>query len=223
MAFKYVYITTNGLLLNEDKINQIFLSGLDSIKFSIDAASAETYKIVRPPGDFDRLLRNIKILKQKRDEKNSPLKIYSSFILTKDNYHELREFQKFWAPWIDEISIHHVTNQSNLQSEEFEKLSVRKNKHEVVEDKVCNFLWNRMIMTYDGQFTLCTEDFEGELIYGNIHEETMRESWNNKKMQGFRKAFVTKDYSCNKRCEGCNTRLVAPERTHEELKLELMQ
>jgi len=206
MGFKYVYITTNGIPLNEEKIKKIFESGLDSIKFSIDAASKETYEKLRPGGNFDMLYRNIKILKEMRDRKKSKLKIYASFLLTNKNYHELKKFKEFWKGLIDEVVITVVSNQSNLQTKEFDELVPEKIKNMMVrKEQCCNLPWNRIVVTYDGKFTICSEDFEAELVYGDIHKESMKEAWNNEKMRRFRLMLKTGNFDLIPRCGTCNT------------------
>lgn len=208
-GFKYVYLTTNGIPLNEQKINKILGSGLDSIKFSIDAASKEVYERLRPGGDFDLLYKNVKLLREIRDRKKSKLKIYSSFVLTNKNYHELKKFKEFWKDLMDEIILYIVTNQASHQTKEFDGL-VPENLKEIImknKEKYCNRLWNRVIVTYDGKFTICPEDFEAELIYGDIHKESMKKAWNNEKMKKFRLMFKTGDFKLSLRCKTCNTYL----------------
>ena len=46
IGYNYVYITTNGILANKDRIDQLFKNGLDSIKFSINAIEKHKYKCI---------------------------------------------------------------------------------------------------------------------------------------------------------------------------------
>ncbi|MCP5106327.1 MAG: radical SAM protein, partial [bacterium] len=52
----YLYVSTNGLMLDEEKIKRIVQSGLDEITFSVDGADRETYSRYRQKGDFDKVL-----------------------------------------------------------------------------------------------------------------------------------------------------------------------
>ena len=62
-----VSLYTNGQLFTEKSWEELELSGKVSyVNISIDAARAETYKIVRYPGDFERLLKNLEFIKQLR-------------------------------------------------------------------------------------------------------------------------------------------------------------
>ncbi len=217
-GFEYVYLTTNGNLLNEEKIKKIFESGLDSIKFSIDGTSKESYEKIRVGGNFEVLYNNIKMLREMRDALKSKLKIYASFVLVNDNYHELKKFKEFWKGLIDEVMLVVVGNQSNLQAKEFNNLIPAHLKNKIVKTRDhCNLLWNRIITTYDGKFTLCSEDFEGELIYGDIHKESMKNAWNNEKMKAYRNMWKTRDFRLSPRCVTCTSDIEQDEALKEAL------
>lgn len=218
MGFEYVYITTNGSVLNEEKIKRIFDSGLDSIKFSIDGTSRESYEKIRIGGNFEKLYNNMKMLRETRDKMKSKLKIYASFVLTNENYHELKKFKDFWKRLIDEVMIVVVGNQSNLQAEEFNKLIPGKLKAKIVKTRdYCNLLWNRIIMTYEGKFTICSEDFEADLIYGDIYNESMKDAWNNEKMKKFRSMWKSRDFCLSPRCATCTSDIEQAEALREVL------
>jgi len=51
----YLYTSTNGLLLNEEKIKRLVASQLDEITFSADGPDQATYERYRQGGDFNRL------------------------------------------------------------------------------------------------------------------------------------------------------------------------
>jgi len=53
----YLYTTTNGLLLDEEKIKRIVNSGLDEFTFSVDGPDQETYVRYRQLGDFEKVLK----------------------------------------------------------------------------------------------------------------------------------------------------------------------
>lgn len=217
-GFEYVYVTTNGIVLNEERIKKIFDSGLDSLKFSIDGTSKETYEKIRIGGNFEVLYNNIKMVREMRDALKSKLKIYASFVLVNDNRHELNKFKEFWKGLIDEVMIVVVGNQSSLQVKEFNKLVPEHLKNKIIKTRDhCNLLWNRVVMTYDGKFTLCSEDFEGELIYGDIHKESMREAWNNEKMKAYRNMWKTRDFRLSPRCITCTSDIEQDEALKEAL------
>jgi hypothetical protein len=58
----YLYTSTNGLALNEEKARRLVHSGIDEVTFSIDGASQETYARYRQRGKFDAALANLRTM-----------------------------------------------------------------------------------------------------------------------------------------------------------------
>ncbi|MCD4654098.1 radical SAM protein, partial [bacterium] len=51
----YLYISTNGLMLDKDKIDRLVAAEVNEITFSVDGADQETYEKYRIGGDFNRV------------------------------------------------------------------------------------------------------------------------------------------------------------------------
>ena len=64
----YLYTSTNGLALTEDKARRLVHSGIDEVTFSIDGASQDTYVRYRQRGNFDKAIANLRAM---ADEKRS--------------------------------------------------------------------------------------------------------------------------------------------------------
>jgi len=58
----YLYTSTNGLALNEEKARRLVHSGIDEVTFSIDGASQDTYVRYRQRGDFAKALANLRAM-----------------------------------------------------------------------------------------------------------------------------------------------------------------
>jgi MoaA/NifB/PqqE/SkfB family radical SAM enzyme len=58
----YLYTSTNGLALNEEKAHRLVHSGIDEVTFSIDGASQETYARYRQRGKFEVALANLRAM-----------------------------------------------------------------------------------------------------------------------------------------------------------------
>ena len=63
----YLYTSTNGLLLTEEKIIRIVESGLDEITFSVDGPDPKTYTRYRCGGDFEKVMRIMRDFVGRRD------------------------------------------------------------------------------------------------------------------------------------------------------------
>jgi radical SAM protein with 4Fe4S-binding SPASM domain len=62
----HVLFNTNGLLLRRPIIEPLVISGLDELRVSIDSASPETFHLVRGVNGFDRIIRNVRRLREAR-------------------------------------------------------------------------------------------------------------------------------------------------------------
>src|SRR5829696_5444071 len=58
----YLYTSTNGLALTEEKARRLVHSGIDEVTFSIDGASQDTYEKYRQRGNFDKAMANLRAM-----------------------------------------------------------------------------------------------------------------------------------------------------------------
>lgn len=208
-GINYVYITTNGISLNKDKIQKIIESGLDSIKFSIDSATKEFYEEIKVGASWGKLIANIKLLKKLRDEVDSKLKIFASYLITKGNYNDLFKYNAVFGDLIDETLFSFIDNQGGQVDVGFmipNEMKEYLNKLITPSDELfpCGLLWHRFIINYDGTLTICCIDFDAKLVYGDLDRSTLRECWNNKKMQKFRKIHRERKFELLPLCHKCN-------------------
>jgi len=208
-GIKYVYITTNGIPLDKEKIQKIIDSGLDSIKFSIDAGTEETYEALRVGAKWKKLLENIRMLRKLRDSSGSALRIFASFLITNDNYNDLVQYKMVFKDLIDETLYSFVGNQGghvDVNSMLPNKLRENMDKIFLPREKwhPCSMLWNRFVVNYDGTLTICCIDFDSELVYGDLNKETLKDAWNNPMIEKFRRIHkegrfeeLTQCYKCD--------------------------
>ena len=90
---KKVIIYTNGLWLDvvseEGKKYMDYILEAYKINLSLDAGSKETFASLKGVDGFDRTIKNLKELAQKRDKTRSKLRIDVSYVIGKQNYTEI--------------------------------------------------------------------------------------------------------------------------------------
>jgi MoaA/NifB/PqqE/SkfB family radical SAM enzyme len=64
----YLYTSTNGLALTEDKARRLVHSGIDEVTFSIDGSSQDTYVKYRQRGNFDKALANLRAMADEKQK-----------------------------------------------------------------------------------------------------------------------------------------------------------
>lgn len=87
-------IFTNGLIFTEKIIEKLLHSKV-AIVFSIDGVTKGTYEYIRKGGKFDRLLKNLTMIKQAKEKSGGYIETYFNSIIMKSNYHELEKFIDF--------------------------------------------------------------------------------------------------------------------------------
>ena len=91
---KNLFLLTNGVLLTEEKFNKL-IGKYENIEvhISIDAAYEETYRKMRPGGNWDKLQNNLEMLAEKKKE--GYINYWSiTFVTQTENYKEIPDFVK---------------------------------------------------------------------------------------------------------------------------------
>ena len=85
-----IHLHTNGMLWNERNWDKIKKSHpyISSAEISIDAATKETYEVVRKGGNWDLLIKNLNYINTLDQIKD----LIVSFVVQKENFREMKEF-----------------------------------------------------------------------------------------------------------------------------------
>lgn len=88
-------ITTNGVLLSKDIIKKA-LPSLSWLRISLNAATAKTYSFIHgtSPGDFDTVIKNMKVAVCIKNKKGYPCTIGAQLLLLNENYKEAPRLAK---------------------------------------------------------------------------------------------------------------------------------
>jgi radical SAM protein with 4Fe4S-binding SPASM domain len=101
----YVLFNSNGILLNDQGRQGLIQAGLDELRISLDAASAQGYQKIRNSDRFDQIVDNLKsFISLQTQQRVSHPKLSLWFLGTRDNIAELPDFVKLAA----EIGIEEV-------------------------------------------------------------------------------------------------------------------
>jgi len=187
IGYEYTYFSTNGALLNEKKIEQIFLSGLSSIKFSINAGTRETYKYIHGRDDFDHVIAMIKIIDRERKVRNRLLRLFVTYVVTEKNKDEQDNLQDILGDSVDKILYAPEAKEVGPVTAELSTVSP------------CSMVFNRIHLTYEGYLSACCTDFEGKLVVADLNKMPLKEAWESEIFQELRRRHIThaKDSALN--------------------------
>jgi pyruvate-formate lyase-activating enzyme len=91
---------TNGNRITQNQLDAIKTGCIGTIVFSLDALTSETYKKIKPSGDFLHALRTLEQLLELRGT-GSNISINISFIRQECNAHEENDFVAYWKEKAD--------------------------------------------------------------------------------------------------------------------------
>lgn len=179
---------------------EIVSSGLDAMFVSLDGATPESYLKYRIGGDFNLVLKNVRLLSQaKRDLGSKSPRLIWKFVIFDYNRVEIPVARrKHKELGFDEIEF--VEDYSGLAARERELESNRR----VVEKKsACFFPWNTMTVTFDGEVKPCCFR-SAEFALGNA-KAGLKEIWRSEAYTQLRLGFATKGYGENMHpvCKTC--------------------
>lgn len=195
LGYEYSFVTTNGSMATDEALVDLFESGLDSIKFSINAGTKETYLKLHGRDDFDKAMHALVFSAAYRKEKGKNFKIFVSCVATKDNYEELEDLNKYAKQYCDEIVFYYpcgYAGQNNRLAHELRcdlsKLDI--NAFEIKHTSPCSVLWNSINVTCEGFLSLCCSESDNRLIVEDLNKQSVKEAWLGKRMQEIRKQHL---------------------------------
>lgn len=198
-GFRYVYISTNGALVGHKRLQKVLDAGLDSIKFSINAGSRETYGLIHGYDEWDKVIDNVRFVSDYRKEKNLNISLFISSVVTDITSSEKEEFRETFGEISDEIMFvncdnqqgYMLANEGGLYSHSSENLPTS-----------CNLPFNRLHVTSEGYLSLCCVDYQNYLAVADLNKVDLYDAWNNDHFISIRKKHI-EDKLMGTLCENC--------------------
>ena len=218
------------------------LSGKIVLWISIDAAKKETYEYLKRGASWDKLCKNLEMIKEARKNRASKMKTLFNAVISKSNYKEMMEmlemakrydfdrirFQPIFGTGEENIFLnrdmeaikciydlldlvearaeeygidvlvdplfptkkHPRYKDLNMKYVEGNNYSVTKARGKVVG---CAMPWKKIVIDSKGTMRTCINSND---YLGDSNKETIKDFWNNKGMQTYRKYFGNM-YTCS--------------------------
>lgn len=192
----YIYISSNGALMDEKKAIELIEAGLDSIKFSINALERVTYKKVHLVDDFDEVIENFKTLLTLKKERYPKLKLFISSVIDMDKKSLIKGFKEIFSEnfdIIDGISLYALTYTPKFEQVQEEKKITKK----------CSIPFNELYINSDGTLGLCCKDYFDSVNFGSLIENDFLDVYNSKEFAEIRQMHKTDEFPDNHLCKNC--------------------
>jgi len=171
IGYEYTFISTNGSLATEARLRALIDRGLDSVKFSINAADRETYRVIHGKDHFDRVLGNLRFAWEYREATNAALYISVSFVgIDRDgvsNRASRDGLEPLVRPWVDEILYWDASSENGQM--------IGLGPTDVTAPCVLPF--NRVHISAEGYLRMCCNDYQNYLSLVDLRQASLRDAW----------------------------------------------
>ena len=199
--YAHAHISTNGILLDENKIEKLFMNGLGTLIISIDGVSQEVYEKYRIGGEVSQVLKNIELASKIFKKLKATVKIIPQFIVFEHNYHQIEDFKNFCLkldlmPVFKKPYIRFNDTKVKESSDNFYhrvKYTNKKEHYEAISK--CDKVFSVMTITADGTVLLCPQDYNGDFNLGNILKDnkSLKDLWFEPRFSRIRNQIINKN------------------------------
>jgi MoaA/NifB/PqqE/SkfB family radical SAM enzyme len=216
-----VITSTNGHLLdNEAVITKLIDSGLDVVVFALDGPKQDIYREYRREGNFDKALRNLRLLIDTRNRLGAPSPTVNlRMVVTNKNEDQIPRMKSL----AEEIGVD-VFSLKTLGSHDNDPLFEKSLPHDhtyrrfrydsrgrpIRKTNQCKRMWNHPIVYHDGTATVCVYHLLEELPVGNAFADAsdgFAGLWFSTEYKRLRKQFLAFRKGAEgslDRCRSCN-------------------
>ncbi len=200
-GFRNLSISTNAMLLNEERQKALLESKIDTVIFSIDGAKAETHEAIRVRAKFDTVVKNCLQMIEQRNRGNYPTRFLVRFVRQDANRGEWAAFKEFWSNKIDRGRRDFL---ACLDARSWGNTQFSVNRDERIEKIACPQISEILYILCDGTVPLCCNDWsKPEYNFGNAHTQSPIEIYNSAKLRAIRDIHLQGEKNSMSLCKDC--------------------
>jgi MoaA/NifB/PqqE/SkfB family radical SAM enzyme len=219
-----VWLNTNGTMFGPSaglrtKLERVIAAGIDLIEFSMDAADAETYAIVRPPRGgpsadpvkrWQNQVANIKAALEIRKRLKKTTRVVVSIIRQEIIEKKLDAAIEFWTKT---VGVDEVITRKFLSWDGNTKIDLGKaldrhlySKLPTEKKEPCVWPFERLNVDTLGRIALCGQDisFTTAKLFPNANDVSLREIWQGEMFTWYRKMHLEGKGAEAYPCRGCS-------------------
>lgn len=196
-GIKRVQVSTNAALLSEERTVELFESGLNDLRISIDSVRKDVYEKIRRGLVFEDIIKNTEKAIQIRNQMFSDVPIRIRAVELSENEDEREMWLDFWHKRLSDIDMAHFMPYSANEAGEEGDAAVR---------YPCISVFSSMVIRSNGQVDLCCADYSfGEMTLGDINKTPIIEIWQGDKFRAIRKMHLEGNRDKIALCRGCES------------------
>lgn len=199
LGYEYVFMNTNGYLLDDKRTEKLIESGIDSVKISINAGR-KSYQLVHGVDAYEKVIENLRNFDRMRKEKNSGVKVFVSYVAIKQTVDEIEEVKNDTSKYIDSFMYMNANNRGG--SADFVTDDIYAGDDEFTYRFPCSQLFNNLYVTAEGYMVACAQDFENNMVIADLHDISVSDAWNSETFVNFRENYLKGNIK-GTLCENC--------------------
>lgn len=203
VGIPYVFLTTNGSLATPAAVERVMAAGLDSLKFSLNAADGEQFAAVTgaPAAWFDRVLRYLAEARAIRDRGGYHCRLYASSIqFTLDQPRRMQAvLDSRVRPYVDQhywLPLYSMGAVATAREAELGYRPIAGNQGRIggmVDPLPCWALFTEGHVTADGMLSACCFDADGRFAMADLATTPFLEAWHSAPFRALRAAHLARD------------------------------
>jgi MoaA/NifB/PqqE/SkfB family radical SAM enzyme len=212
-----VISSTNGHFFDsQENVDCLIDSGLDALIFALDGADRQTYETYRREGDFDKALKGLLFLLERRRQRGCSLPLVNlRMLVTRNNEDQVPRVRQMAKDMgVDLFTLKTLCSFDNKAAwdsmvpclAEYRRFEYDKNGVPIMIENPCKKPWNHPTVYYDGRVVLCDYHTRRELTMGNSFSNSTKafwEVWSGQEFRNLRLRFAKKDRA-GLRCNDCS-------------------
>jgi hypothetical protein len=212
LSIPYVFLTSNASLADLKYVYMAMNVGLDSLKWSCNAADEEQFSKLMGVNSrlLDTVKRNIFDAYCVRENNHFKTKLYASSIKYADQQIDRMQpfLKKHILSYVDEhywLPLYTAGGQAKEKEKELGMQPIAGNTGRLddpSEPIPCWTLFTASHIMVDGKMTACCLDGTGNWVMGDLKTNSFMECWHSKDFQELRKAHLDRNIIGTK-CEKC--------------------
>lgn len=203
LGVPYVFLTTNGSLAHPDIVYDVMAAGLDSLKWSVNAADAEQFTLITgaKAALFETALRHLRSAREVRDANGFPCRLSASSIRYDGAQHERMErlLTERVRPYADEhywLPLYSMASQATEREAElgYRPIAGNRGRLGALRDPLpCWAVFTAAHVTAAGILSACCFDADGRFGMADLTRVSFREGWHSAAFRAIRAAHLVRD------------------------------
>lgn len=213
VGFPYVFLTSNATLANGEIVRRCMIEGLDSLKWSVNAADKEQFQRVLgvKKSLMQVALNNIKAAWKIRELGGFKTGLYASSIRYNGEQQEkmvrlldehIRPFvdEHYWLPQYAEMT---ALGKEQASEQGFESLAGNPGRLGAMRPALpCWAVFTEGHVRMDGHLSACCFGADDRFDMGDLTKQSFKDAWNSPQFRALRRKHLQKDVSGTV-CEKC--------------------